>query len=82
MFVHHDVPPPDFPLCTPWMDFNPKASMEEKHRNFIGFNSCSNFSSESLWNTGINPTKPSRIPMGCIPPCKFWRKISKRSNLL
>jgi len=22
MFVHHDVPLPDFPLCTAWMDFN------------------------------------------------------------
>jgi hypothetical protein len=24
MFVHHDVPLPDFPLCTSWMDFNPR----------------------------------------------------------
>jgi hypothetical protein len=26
--------------------------MEEKHRNFIGFNSYRNFSYESLWNFG------------------------------
>ncbi|KAL6613906.1 hypothetical protein ACP70R_036176 [Stipagrostis hirtigluma subsp. patula] len=25
MFVHHDVPLPDFPLCTAWMDFNLKG---------------------------------------------------------
>ncbi|KAK3155657.1 hypothetical protein QOZ80_2BG0205990 [Eleusine coracana subsp. coracana] len=32
MFVHHDVPLPDFPLCTAWMDFNLKG---EDRGNFI-----------------------------------------------
>ena len=30
MFVHHDVPLPDFPLCTAWMDINLKGGDKGK----------------------------------------------------
>lgn len=32
MFVHHEVPLADFPLCTAWMDFNLKGG--DKGKNF------------------------------------------------
>lgn len=30
IFVHHDVPLADFPLCTAWMDFNLKGGEKGK----------------------------------------------------
>uniref|UniRef100_A0ACD5XG43 Uncharacterized protein n=1 Tax=Avena sativa TaxID=4498 RepID=A0ACD5XG43_AVESA len=49
MFVHHEVPISDFPLCTAWMDFNRKNG--EEKGNFIAVGTMDPII--EIWNLDI-----------------------------
>ena len=51
-------------------------------RNFIGLKSYRKFSHVALWFKGLKFSKSYKIPMEWLVAYRFWRKLSKRSNLL
>ncbi len=51
-------------------------------RNFIGFKSYRKISYLAHWFKGLKLSKSYEIPMEWHIVCIFWRKLSKRSNLL
>uniref|UniRef100_A0ACD5XH10 Uncharacterized protein n=1 Tax=Avena sativa TaxID=4498 RepID=A0ACD5XH10_AVESA len=58
MFVHHEVPISDFPLCTAWMDFNRKNGDEKG--NFIAVGTMDPII--EIWNLDIVQSVAWRSP--------------------
>ncbi len=55
---------------------------KELWRNFIGLKFYRKFSNVALWFEGLKFSKSYKIPMEWLVTYRFWRKLSKRSNLL
>jgi periodic tryptophan protein 1 len=50
IYVHHDFPVPDLPLCVEWMDFDPRAP--ESFGSFVAVGAMNNPSIE-IWNLDV-----------------------------
>ncbi len=55
---------------------------KELWRNFIGLKSYMKFSYVALWFKGLKFSKSYKIPIEWLVAYRFWRKLSKRSDLL
>ncbi|KAM3353792.1 hypothetical protein ACQJBY_024771 [Aegilops geniculata] len=60
MYVHHEVPLSDFPLCTAWMDFNFKDA--KKEGNFIAVGTMD--PAIEIWNLDIVDEVKPHIVLG------------------
>lgn len=86
MFVHHEVPLPDFPLCTAWMDFNLKGGDKG---NFIAVGTMD--PAIEIWNLDIVDEVQPHMVLGGLSKKKKkakgkkgkkYKKGSHRSSVL
>lgn len=86
MFVHHEVPLSDFPLCTAWMDFNLK---DGDKGNFIAVGTMD--PAIEIWDLDIVDEVEPHVVLGGHPKkqkkvkgkkVKKYRKGSHRSSVL
>ncbi|KAM3334970.1 hypothetical protein ACQJBY_029404 [Aegilops geniculata] len=76
MYVHHEVPLSDFPLCTAWMDFNFKDA--KKEGNFIAVGTMD--PAIEIWNLDIVDEVKPHIVLGGLSKNKEKVKGEKRKK--